>query len=51
MSRISNEEKIKRFDRAFKVLYDLAYKAPEVRPPNAQTVERLGLIICNGAEA
>lgn len=45
---ISNEEKIKRFDEANKILTDLSFKAPEARPSNAITVERLGELICNG---
>ena len=47
---ISDEEKIARFDKAYKILSDLAFKAPEIRPPNAVTLERLGLLICNGQE-
>ena len=46
--RPTDDEKIARFDKAFKVLYDLAFKAPEIRPPGEDTVELLGSIICNG---
>lgn len=45
---ITDAEKIARFDRAYKLLSDLSFKAPEARPSNGDTVERLGLIICNG---
>jgi hypothetical protein len=47
-AKITSEEKIKRFDSAFKLLADLSFKAPEIRPSNAVTVEILGRIICNG---
>ena len=47
-NNITSTEKIKRFDAAFKLLYDLCFQAPEIRPPNSTTVDRLGNIICNG---
>ena len=47
---IPDAEKIRRFDAALKVMYDLSYQAPEVRPANSITVERLGGILANGCD-
>ena len=45
---ITDAEKIKRFDKAHKILTGLSFKAPECRPPNAVTLETRGELICNG---
>lgn len=50
MPQIPNEEKIRRFDAALKLLYDLAFKAPEIRPANGITVDRLGMILGEGRD-
>lgn len=50
MPQIPNEEKIRRFDAALNLMYNLSFQAPEVRPANGVTVERLGIILAEGRD-